>query len=175
MILFLIGYMGCGKSSIGRELARRTGFAFVDMDREVERECGGRTVSQIFEQEGEAFFRACERKTLERLCTGERMIVATGGGVPCFGDNMEVMNAAGRTVYFKMTPPKLAQRLHHGRDKRPILRGMDDEQLLRFIERNLREREPFYSQASMVIDCDGVSDDYICNHVRMYIEKYETK
>ena len=167
--------MGCGTSSLGRELARRTGWKFVDMDKEVERECGGRTVSEIFAAEGEAFFRTCERQVLERLCGERKMIVATGGGVPCFGDNLEVMNAAGRTVYFKMTPRQLAARLHHGRDKRPILRGMDDEQMLRFIERNLATRESFYGRASMTIDCDGVSDDYICRHVQMYMDQLSAK
>ncbi len=104
MILFLVGYMGCGKSTIGRTVAHRLGVRFVDMDRRIE-EAAGRTVAEIFAAEGEASFRAMERKFIEGLeGAGEDMVVATGGGAPCHGDNMDLMNRLGVTVYFKMTP-----------------------------------------------------------------------
>lgn len=176
MTVFMVGYMGSGKTSIGRELAKAAGFRFADTDRMVEEKCG-MAIPDIFASGGgEAFFRKCEREVLESLKnTGGNVVVATGGGMPCFEDNMEVMNEMGMTVYLKMSPPKLVSRLEHGRNKRPIIRGMDDGQLLAFIEKNLVEREPFYSLAAVVIDCDGRSDEYIVNHCVEIIGRLENK
>ena len=101
MLLFLIGYMGCGKSSIGRPLAKRLGLKFVDMDTEIERRCGV-SVQQFFADRGEEAFRRLERELLRELTSAEDTVVATGGGVPCFFDNMELMNGSGVTVYVKL-------------------------------------------------------------------------
>lgn len=169
MVLFLVGYMGCGKSSMGRQLARKLGFGFADMDSQIEQQCG-KTVAEIFEQHGQEHFRAMERQWIEGLASEDDMVVATGGGAPCFGDNMQIMNNKGITVYFKMSPAKLVTRLAHGRDKRPLIRGMKDEQLLEFITENLEKREPYYEKARLIIDCDGMSDDYILSHVENYLK-----
>lgn len=175
MVVFMVGYMGSGKTILGRELAKTIGFRFADMDKLIEKKCG-KTVSEIFASEGEGFFRQCERETLESFeGAGEDIIVATGGGVPCFGDNMEVLNKLGITVYLKMSPSKLVPRLKYGRAKRPIIRDLDDEQLLRFIEEKLPEREPFYSHAVVVVDCDGRSDEYIVSHIAEIIKDIKTK
>lgn len=165
MIIFLTGFMGCGKTSLGRKVALRTGLRFVDMDREIERRSGMK-VSEIFARYGENGFRRMERELLERLVAEPGpMIVSTGGGVPCHGDNMELMNRSGRTVYLKMCPSQLAARLESGRDKRPKIRGMNDRELLAFISETLPMREEYYNLSHLIIDCDGVSDDYICNHI----------
>ena len=89
--------------------------------------------------------------TLKTFNYPETCVVATGGGLPCFFDNMDWMNANGKTVYLQMTPPQLVSRLH-SREKRPLLKGMDDDQLLAFIEMKLAERNPFYNQAKIVIN-----------------------
>lgn len=162
MLVFLIGYMGSGKTSIGKKLAARLNYGFIDTDREIEQSYGG-TVRELFEKEGEAFFRRRERELLEKL--GERegdFIVSTGGGMPCAPGNIELMNGAGLTIYLKMGPEKLASRLKGGRDKRPMLRGLADEELVSFIARNLELRGPFYGRAAMVLECDDASDEYIC-------------
>ena len=169
MLIFLIGYMGCGKSSIGRRLAARLRVPFVDMDTEIERR-EGLSVSEIFARYGEAHFRRVEREVLADLCAMERGVVATGGGVPCGEGNMARMNRAGLTVYFRMSPDKLVRRLEHGRDKRPLIRHMDDEQLLAYISEHLARREPFYAQAGLVVACDHISDDYIARHIELYVE-----
>ncbi len=172
MVFFIVGYMGVGKSSVGREAARRVGMRFVDMDLEIER-VHGMTVAEIFEREGEAVFRKSEREVLAQLAAAdENIIVSCGGGAPCHGDNMAVMNEAGKTVYLKLSPGKLVKRLKPGQTKRPILKGMDGGQMLALIEEMLPRREPFYMQASMVIDCDSLSDDSICGYVADYARHY---
>ncbi len=118
MLLFVVGYMGAGKSGIGREAARRAGVRFVDTDREVET-MHGATVSEIFAHKGEEAFRKSEREVVERLIAeGGDAIIATGGGLPCSEGMMKAMNEAGRTVYLKLSPSKLLMRLRHGQARR---------------------------------------------------------
>lgn len=172
MLIFLIGYMGSGKTTIGRGLARRLGMRFVDMDTEVEQR-SGLSVADYFAAHGEEAFRGQEREVLESLTAERDAVVATGGGVPCFFDNMEVMNAAGLTIYLKMGPEKLAARLEHGKAKRPLLRDKTQQQLRDFIAENLARREPFYGRAKMVMACDTMSDEYIAGHVALYVENHK--
>lgn len=162
--------MGCGKSTIGRVLAQRFKFRFLDMDTELER-CSGMTIGEVFAAKGEDGFREMEREVLAEIVRREEnLVVATGGGAPCFFDNMAVMNRAGLTVYFKMSPDKLAARLRHGKAKRPLLKDKTEEELVAFIRENIDKREPCYRQAQLIIDGDGVSDEYIAGHVERCIE-----
>ena len=109
--IFLVGYMGCGKSTLGRKLARRLGAAFVDTDAAVE-ELEGASVADVFRYEGETRFRELERGVLERvIASGDAAVVSTGGGLPVWRDNMECMNAAGHTVYLCRTAAQIAGRL----------------------------------------------------------------
>lgn len=188
MIYFLVGYMGSGKSSIGRVLARRTGYAFVDMDKEIEQR-NGRTITEIFAEHGEEYFRRQERELIDEIIEGrfvkaedgaggsfaeqtaaKDFIVATGGGVPCFGDNVQKMKAAGFVIYLRMSPEKLVSRLRVGKARRPAIAHLDEAQLLDYIRENLAARAQYYEQAGMTIDCDGVSDDYICRHIEGLID-----
>ncbi|MDR2885510.1 MAG: shikimate kinase [Rikenellaceae bacterium] len=171
MVIFLIGYMGCGKSTIGRMVAARLGAQFIDMDKQIEQQAG-MTVAEIFATRGEAAFRRMETEFLEQPFDPDGItVVATGGGAPCQGDNMAVMNRAGRTIYFKMSPRRLIARLGPGRAKRPLIKDMDDEQLLDFIGRSLAVRGPVYERAHLTIDCEGVGDEYIARHIEHYIEQ----
>ena len=156
MLIFLVGYMGCGKSTIGRTLAKQLGVRFLDMDTLLEQRCG-KSVAEIFTETGETGFRQSEREVLAEL-TSEREAI------------METMNRAGLTVYFKMSPEKLAGRLEHGKAKRPLLRDKSEEELIGFIRENVAKREKYYMQAKLIIDCDGVRDDYIAHHIAEYIE-----
>jgi len=139
------------------------------MDTLLEQRCG-KSVAEIFTETGETGFRQSEREVLAELTSEREAIVATGGGAPCFFDNMETMNRAGLTVYFKMSPEKLAGRLEHGKAKRPLLRDKSEEELIGFIRENVAKREKYYMQAKLIIDCDGVRDDYIAHHIAEYIE-----
>ncbi len=150
MIIFLVGFMGCGKSTKAKQLAHRLNCPVIDLDAVmVERE--GQSIADYFAAYGEVAFRELESQTLKTYAYPETCIVATGGGLPCFFDNMDWMNAHGITVYLQMTPPQLVSRLHN-REKRPLLKGMDDEQLLEFIIKKLEERNPFYTQAKVIVN-----------------------
>ncbi len=152
MKIFLIGFMASGKTTIGREVARRTGWAFIDLDERIElRE--GRSVSAIFAERGEEAFRRLERECLDEVCRiDHNIIVATGGGVPCFFDNMERMNRAGTTVYLRFSPPDLKLRIQlSSQDSRPLVAGKSDEELLHFVTESLARREPFYTQAAYTL------------------------
>lgn len=161
--------MGCGKSTIGRRLASRIGYDFLDLDRAVEQRAG-MTVAEIFSRHGEEAFREMEREELLLVGKAQRLVVATGGGAPCYRDNMDRMRQAGLTVYFRMSPQWLVTRLARGRERRPKISGLDDGQLEAFVRDTLREREPVYQRASLIIDCDGVGDDYIASHIVRYLE-----
>lgn len=166
MKIFLIGYMGCGKSSLGRRLAKRAGVRFVDTDTEIERREGA-SVGDIFHFEGEDHFRRMERSLIDSLAAEDGdMVISTGGGAPAWGDNMERMNASGMTVYLRRSPRQIASRLSlHGRQKRPKLRGLNDEELVAFMTANMAEREPFYSRARLCIDCAERSDDELIEFI----------
>lgn len=151
--IFLIGYMGCGKSTMGRALSRTTGMKFIDLDNYIE----GRyhqTVKEIFAQKGEEGFRTVERNMLHEVSDFEDVIIACGGGTPCFYDNMEHMNSHGTTVWLNTSIEKLHTRLMRGRHKRPLIADKNDEELLQFIITALESRKPHYSKAQMTFSSD---------------------
>jgi shikimate kinase len=156
MKIFLVGFMGCGKSTKAKQLANRLNCAVIDLDAEiVERE--QKSIAEYFAENGEDAFRKLESKTLKEFIYPETCVIATGGGLPCFFDNMDWMNANGKTVYLQMEPTQLVSRLGK-REKRPLIKNMDDEQLLDFIKMKLKERDPYYTKAQFIVnafDLDG--------------------
>ena len=162
MKVFLIGFMGCGKSTKAKLLASRLNCSVIDLDAVIVA-AQGKSIADYFAENGEAAFRTLESNTLKNYDYPETCVVATGGGLPCFFDNMEWMNANGRTVYLQMTPPQLVSRLHN-REKRPLLKGMDDEQLLAFVEMKLSERNAFYTQAQIVVNAFDLDVEELINH-----------
>ena len=161
MKVFLIGFMGCGKSTKAKQLANRLGCDVIDLDAIIVAQ-EGKSIADYFAENGEAAFRKLEQETLKNYPYPETSVIATGGGLPCFFDNMDWMNANGKTVYLKMTPPQLVSRLHN-REKRPLLKGMDDEQLLAFIETKLTERNAFYNQAQVVVNAFDLDAEELMN------------
>ena len=146
MRIYLIGYMGSGKSHLGWKLANHLGVQFVDMDNYIEeRNC--KTIPQIFAEEGEAEFRKIERKALEELSEFTDLVTATGGGAPCFFDNIDLMNETGKTIYLNIDPEILANRLLKSKTERPLIKGKSREELVEFIDETLKKRNQFYSQA----------------------------
>lgn len=150
MRIFLVGYMGSGKTTLGRRLARLAGLSFIDLDKYIEeRHC--RTVQQLFAEEGEELFRRYERRALEEVSQFSDAVVATGGGAPCFFDNMELMNHTGITLFLDISPAVLAARLIRSRTERPLIKGKSPEELRRFITETLGKRRPFYQMAHHTI------------------------
>ncbi|MBL7973254.1 MAG: shikimate kinase [Prolixibacteraceae bacterium] len=150
MRIFLIGFMGCGKSTLGRALASEFKLTFVDLDHFLE-EKFFRTIPQIFAEEGEEGFRMKERKALEEVACFDDVIVATGGGAPCFFDNMELMNDSGFCIFLDVEIDSLVKRLLHAKTERPLIKGKSPEELRIFIEGMLAKRRPFYERARYVL------------------------
>lgn len=149
--IFLIGFMGCGKSTVGRNIARALNWKFIDLDNYIQ-EKDGSSVTEIFKRDGEEVFRLMEKQALDEILQLNDVVVATGGGAPCFHNNMLTMKQAGLTIYLKLSPSGLFQRLLPARKTRPLIADKNADELLLFIEKKLEEREPFYCQASVVAD-----------------------
>ena len=163
--------MGCGKSTTGRRVAKQLEVKYADTDALVE-EREGASVNDIFYYEGEEYFRAAERRVLEDLINSEDdIVVSTGGGLPTWSDNMELMNSAGVTVWIDRSAEQTAKRLSpHGRQKRPKLRGLNDEELVEFMQRNMAERKCYYSKATHHIEVDPIGDYELCNQIAELID-----
>ncbi len=158
MRIFLIGFMGSGKSHVGKKLAQEVHLPFIDLDDWIEaRE--QRTIRQLFDAEGEAAFRQMERRALLEMAQFPAAVVACGGGTPCFFDNIEWMNDNGVTIYLQVPSDILFQRLQADKANRPLLRGMNEQELRRFIGQKLAEREPFYRQASVIYEVKESMED----------------
>ena len=146
MRIYLIGYMGCGKSTLGRRLSKFLDLQFVDMDHYIE-ERNYKTIPQIFAEEGEVEKKEMERKALEELSEFTDIIIAAGGGAPCFFDNIGLMNNTGKTIYLNIQPGILAERLLKSKIERPLIKGKSKDELVAFIDESLNKRNAFYSQA----------------------------
>jgi len=155
--VFLIGYMGCGKTTVGVELARALGIDFVDMDDAIESQCQ-MTIAEIFATLGEKRFRLMEREMVRRLAGMRDVVVSCGGGTPCFGNTIELMNQSGITVWLTTSVERLVARLQlpQQRSKRPSLADLDDAQLLAFVGAECERRQPYYSQAQLHFDATDI-------------------
>lgn len=145
--------MGAGKTTLGRDLSDFLGLSFIDLDVFIE-ERFHKTIRQIFAERGEEAFRELERRMLHEVAEFEDIIVSTGGGTPCFFDNMSFMNACGQTVYLRVCIDELAARLEMARQTRPVLQNRTGETLKAFIRESLESRLPFYEQARFIFDAE---------------------
>ena len=145
--------MGSGKSTVGKDLAKSLGLTFIDMDDYIE-ERNFKSIPQIFADDGEETFRLLEQKALLELSHFEDVVIATGGGAPCFFDNMEVIKSTGKSIYLKASPRIIADRLRHSKTERPLITGKSDEALISFIDETLAKREKWYLQANVVLRFD---------------------
>ncbi len=170
--IFLIGFMGSGKSTLGRALATATGYQFIDLDSYIEVRYHS-NIRDIFASRGEDGFRDIERRMLHEVSDFEDVIVACGGGTPCFFDNMDRMNAHGLTVMLTATHETLLRRLLAGRRRRPLIASMDDARLGAFIEESIGRRMPFYSKASHFFPSDRLeSRQQIAETVADFISRF---
>ncbi len=148
MNVFLVGYMGVGKTTIGKRLSTRLGLEFIDLDTFIGA-MENRIVPEIITQNGEEHFREIERRYLRIVSQKSNVLVSTGGGAPCFYDNMAQINKSGISIYLKMDEKSLAKRLIGAKQKRPLLKGKNETEMVHFITNHLKERKPFYEQAQI--------------------------
>ena len=156
--IILIGYMGSGKTTVGKALSKETGMMFYDLDWYIESRMR-KTVSQIFAEKGEEGFRKIEYNMLHEVAEFEDVIISCGGGTPCFFDNMDYLNQQGDVVYLKATPETLYKHLLMAKVERPLLKGKTKEELLEFIKTQLNTREAFYNKARYQLDV-SLLDNY---------------
>ena len=156
--IILIGYMGAGKTTIGKALSKELGVIFYDLDWYIESRMR-KTVSQIFAERGEEGFRKIEYNLLHEVAEFEDVIISCGGGTPCFFDNMDYLNQQGQVVYLKADPEVLYKHLMMAKVERPLIKGKSHDELLAFIREQLEKREPFYTKARYTLDV-SLMDNY---------------
>lgn len=156
--IIIVGYMGAGKTTVGKVLSKDLGLQFYDLDWYIEGRMR-KTVPQIFAERGEDGFRTVERNMLHEVAEFEDVVISCGGGTPCFFDNMEYLNQQGDTVYLKATPEVLYSHLKMGRVERPLLKNKTAEEMQAFIKEQLSQRESYYLQAKHVLDV-SLLDNY---------------
>jgi shikimate kinase len=156
-IIFL-GYMGSGKTTVGKALSKDINLPFYDLDWYIESRMH-RTVKQIFDERGEEGFRQIEHNMLHEIAEFENVIISCGGGTPCFYDNMDYLNEQGETVFLQASPSVLYQHLKMGKTVRPLLLNKTPEEVQAFVKEQLAERTPYYNKAKHIIDVD-LMDSY---------------
>jgi shikimate kinase len=154
--IFLLGFMGSGKTTVGKKLANKLNRSFFDLDAEIEKEKGSK-IEDIFTSRGEDYFRKVEKELLNRYCNKEEgFVLALGGGTPCFFNNMDVINEVGTSIYIKYNSGILTSRLLNANTVRPLVAGKNEEELRRFIEKMLQQREPFYAQSKFTFEKNNI-------------------
>ena len=156
MKYFLIGFMGSGKSLIGKQLAEKLHMKYIDLDNFIE-ESEKRTIADIFNNSGETYFRELEKKYLEEIIKKDNILVSTGGGTPILNNLIDTMNKVGRTIYLECCTKILFTRLHQNKEKRPMISFLSDKSLKKYIENQMEERKSFYKKATHTICNDSGS------------------
>lgn len=151
--IIIVGYMGSGKTTVGKALSKDLGIPFYDLDWYIESRMR-KTVAQIFAERGEEGFRKIEHNMLHEVAEFEDVIISCGGGTPCFFDNMDYMNGQGETVYLQASPDVLYNHLKMGKTERPLLKNKTPEEMQVFIAEQLEKREPYYSKAKHTLNVD---------------------
>jgi shikimate kinase len=160
MKIFLIGFMGSGKTTFGKKLAKSLDYPFFDLDHQIVDQVN-QSIPAYFAQHGELAFRELERKVLQNSNYPSDCVISCGGGTPCFFDNMDWMNKQGLTVYLYMTAAGLAKRLEPGKHQRPLLKDLDQGAMIGFIETKLQERRSFYERAMLQVEGLGVNPEKV--------------
>ncbi|MEP7264315.1 MAG: shikimate kinase [Bacteroidota bacterium] len=174
MLVFLVGFMGAGKTTAGKLVSSKTGFSYIDLDAEVELKAG-KSIAGIFKDDGQDEFRHLEAATLRELCDTNKTVVAVGGGCPCINDNMEWMLNNGIVIFLKAHHGTLFHRLMPGKKNRPLIATLSDVQLMEYILNQLPIREKFYSAAQYTIETATEPPSVLCHRIVEIINKVPAK
>ena len=152
-LLFLIGFMGSGKSKLAKKSAKRCNVEWIDSDLTIENQQGV-SIPVLFEKYGEPYFRILEKKFIQELDTSKNAIISVGGGLPCFNNLIELLKEKGIVIYLNRSPKELYQRLIKAKKERPLLASIGNDNLLEFIENLIKQREDYYLMANHVLNRD---------------------
>ena len=162
MRIFLIGFMGCGKTTLGKKLAKNLNYNFIDLDNYIEKTTN-KTITEIFENKGEKKFRIVEKESLMEVCKKDNLVIATGGGTPCFFDNMQKILDSRKAIYLKMEIEDLLERLETEKSQRPLIENNSAKELENFIRNKLSEREYFYKKSNYILQGKNICEKEIQN------------
>lgn len=161
MKIYLLGFMGSGKTSLGKQLARRLKFDFLDLDQEIEK-AEGCSIQQLFAHKGEQAFRQLETEALKKISVSESsFVVSLGGGTPCFNDNLTLIKTTGISIYLSVPVPILLHRLSNAYTERPLLAGKSEAELKEYMTKTLKEREEFYLKANYVVESSNTGKELV--------------
>lgn len=167
MKIVLLGYMASGKSTVGRLLARQLGISFVDLDEYIEQH-QKKSIKDVFSEKGEIFFRKLEHQMLKEVLDSHTAVVlSTGGGTPCYANNMEtILQQSDHSIYLNHSIPVLVERITKEKEHRPLVKNIPDNDLPEFVGKHLFERRPFYMQAEHRVDCDPLSAEEVVAEIK---------
>jgi shikimate kinase len=168
--IILIGFMGAGKTTVGKLLADSLGMPFIDSDEWIAQQ-EQMPIATIFETKGEAYFRASERAFCKQLSNEEPAVISVGGGLPCFGDNIMVLNGLGLVIYINTSLQTLTQRLKNDRENRPLLRDLKDEELFRYAEDLIAQRKVFYKMAQLIVPNESNKPNDVVEKIKKELNK----
>jgi shikimate kinase len=171
MKIILLGYMGSGKTSVGKRLAKKVFAPFYDLDHYIEHKEGA-SIAEIFQNKGEIYFRKIEHKYLQEfLQEKDNYILSLGGGTPCYAGNMSIILAQEdvTSIYLQANIPTLKERISKNKKKRPLVASLDDEKMAEFIAKHLFERKNFYEQAHEIVTVNQKDIDTIVAEIRILL------
>ena len=165
-MIYLIGFMGVGKTTIGQQFALENNFKFIDTDKEIEKR-NNRKILEIFQKEGQDYFREIERNLLRSL--SKNQVVACGGGLPIYNNNMSFIKKSGLSIYLKASVEELFNRLLNNTNNRPLIKYRSKNNLKKFIQQEIKKREKFYSIANYTIDTSKLSKEDVLRQINTFV------
>lgn len=170
MLIYLVGFMGSGKSYLGQRLAQKLGYHFIDTDEMIE-QITEKSVKELFKVYGEAYFRKCEYDLLQTFSKNQDAVVSTGGGMPCKSFNLDILLETGMVIYLDVKEDILVERLSKNNDERPLLNNISRKGLENYVAKTIEERKPFYEKAHLHYHFSQGDEPFV-EEVAAYIKQF---
>lgn len=166
--VYLVGFMGCGKTEIGKKISKKLNLGFIDTDFEIENKYSN-SLNNLFKDNGEEFFRKEETELIKAIKKLDNKIIATGGGLPCYNKNLNLLDKSGLIIYLRCSVNNLFNRLVKNLNKRPLIKDFNKNELRKYIETTLNKREKIYKKSHKIIECDNKSENEILREINSFI------